>query len=178
MTSSAARTRPHPRVLGPFASALEDDFNTPAALAVMHQWRDHELLRRALGIFGLSLWHRRTKLRRTSSSWRAAVRTRALPVTSTSRIVCARRSTLAARKCGTRPKVSPRPPPVTRSGLRPECRTRVVPRAAPGGNVGHRARGWRSNSVARRRAARQSQAGACPNGGCRHTRPPGDRRLV
>jgi cysteinyl-tRNA synthetase len=36
-----------------FASALEDDFNTPAALAVMHQWRDHELLRRALGIFGL-----------------------------------------------------------------------------------------------------------------------------
>jgi cysteinyl-tRNA synthetase len=36
-----------------FASALEDDFNTPAALAVMHEWRDHELLRRALGVFGL-----------------------------------------------------------------------------------------------------------------------------
>jgi cysteinyl-tRNA synthetase len=36
-----------------FAGALEDDFNTPAALAVMHRWRDHELLRRALGIFGL-----------------------------------------------------------------------------------------------------------------------------
>jgi cysteinyl-tRNA synthetase len=36
-----------------FAAALEDDFNTPAALAVMHEWRDHELLRRALGIFGL-----------------------------------------------------------------------------------------------------------------------------
>ncbi len=36
-----------------FAEALEDDFNTPAALAVMHEWRDHELLRRALGIFGL-----------------------------------------------------------------------------------------------------------------------------
>jgi cysteinyl-tRNA synthetase len=36
-----------------FAAALEDDFNTPAALAVMHEWRDHELLRRALGLFGL-----------------------------------------------------------------------------------------------------------------------------
>ena len=36
-----------------FAEALDDDFNTPAALAVMHEWRDHDLLRRALGIFGL-----------------------------------------------------------------------------------------------------------------------------
>jgi cysteinyl-tRNA synthetase len=37
-----------------FSAALEDDFNTPAALAVMHEWRDHELLRRALGVFGLA----------------------------------------------------------------------------------------------------------------------------
>jgi cysteinyl-tRNA synthetase len=36
-----------------FSEALEDDFNTPAALAVMHEWRDHELLHRALGAFGL-----------------------------------------------------------------------------------------------------------------------------
>ncbi len=36
-----------------FAAALDDDFNTPAALAVMHEWRDHDLLRRALAIFGL-----------------------------------------------------------------------------------------------------------------------------
>ncbi|HKU56869.1 MAG TPA: cysteine--tRNA ligase [Gaiellaceae bacterium] len=34
-------------------AALDDDFNTPEALAVMHGWRDHELLRRGLGIFGL-----------------------------------------------------------------------------------------------------------------------------
>jgi cysteinyl-tRNA synthetase len=34
--------------------ALEDDFNTPAALAVMHGWRDPELLRRALEVFGLA----------------------------------------------------------------------------------------------------------------------------
>jgi cysteinyl-tRNA synthetase len=36
-----------------FAAALDDDFNTPEALAVLHEWRDHDLLRRALEIFGL-----------------------------------------------------------------------------------------------------------------------------
>ena len=34
-------------------AALDDDFNTPEALAAMHRWRDHQLLRRAFGIFGL-----------------------------------------------------------------------------------------------------------------------------
>ena len=34
-------------------AALDDDFNTPEALAVMHEWRDHDLLRRALDLFGL-----------------------------------------------------------------------------------------------------------------------------
>ena len=37
-----------------FARALEDDFNTPEALAVMHSWRDHDLLARALDAFGLA----------------------------------------------------------------------------------------------------------------------------
>jgi cysteinyl-tRNA synthetase len=37
-----------------FAAALDDDFNTPYALAVMHEWRDHDLLRRALDVFGLA----------------------------------------------------------------------------------------------------------------------------
>ena len=37
-----------------FAGALEDDFNTPDALAVLHGWRDHELLLRALEVFGLA----------------------------------------------------------------------------------------------------------------------------
>ena len=39
-----------------FADALEDDFDTPRALAVMHDWasaRQHELLAEALEIFGL-----------------------------------------------------------------------------------------------------------------------------
>ena len=36
-----------------FEAALDDDFNTPEALAVMHGWRDHDLLRRGLEVFGL-----------------------------------------------------------------------------------------------------------------------------
>jgi cysteinyl-tRNA synthetase len=36
-----------------FTAALDDDFNTPDALAVLHEWRDHDLLRRALALFGL-----------------------------------------------------------------------------------------------------------------------------
>ena len=36
-----------------FEAALEDDFNTPEALAVMHGWHDPELLRRGLEVFGL-----------------------------------------------------------------------------------------------------------------------------
>src|SRR5436189_2964384 len=37
--------------------ALDDDFDTPRALAVMHEWRSNrhlDLLRRALAIFGLA----------------------------------------------------------------------------------------------------------------------------
>ena len=37
-----------------FTAALDDDFNTPDALAVLHSWRDHDLLRRALDVFGLA----------------------------------------------------------------------------------------------------------------------------
>jgi cysteinyl-tRNA synthetase len=37
-----------------FAAALDDDFNTPSALAVLHGIRDHDVLRRGLAIFGLS----------------------------------------------------------------------------------------------------------------------------
>ena len=36
-----------------FEAALDDDFNTPEGLAIMHGWRDHDALRRALEVFGL-----------------------------------------------------------------------------------------------------------------------------
>jgi len=47
-----------------FAAALEDDFDTPAALAVLHEWassRQLELLRRGLEIFGLGSLAEREK---------------------------------------------------------------------------------------------------------------------
>ncbi len=47
-------SRPPPDAWERFQAALDDDFSTPAALALMHEWRDHELLRRALDVFGLS----------------------------------------------------------------------------------------------------------------------------
>ena len=37
-----------------FSAALDDDFNTPEALAVLHEWSDHVLLLRALSLFGLA----------------------------------------------------------------------------------------------------------------------------
>jgi cysteinyl-tRNA synthetase len=37
-----------------FVDVLEEDFNTPTALALMHGWRDHDLLRSALDVFGLA----------------------------------------------------------------------------------------------------------------------------
>jgi cysteinyl-tRNA synthetase len=39
-----------------FEAALDDDFNTPEALAILHEWRrasELDLLNRGLGIFGL-----------------------------------------------------------------------------------------------------------------------------
>ena len=49
-------TRADARSWEAFAEALDDDFNTPAALAVLHEWRAAgrlEDLQRGLGIFGL-----------------------------------------------------------------------------------------------------------------------------
>src|SRR5437763_7268183 len=51
------RNSPLPAAAGEwerFVAALDDDFNTPEALAIMHSWRDHDLLRRALDVFGLA----------------------------------------------------------------------------------------------------------------------------
>jgi cysteinyl-tRNA synthetase len=64
-TLAAARARAegfrevfrNPSVVGgswdELVDALENDFNTPEALAVMHEWRDHDLLRNGLALFGL-----------------------------------------------------------------------------------------------------------------------------
>jgi cysteinyl-tRNA synthetase len=51
-------TREHVRGWDEFTAALDDDFNTPAALALMHEWRAAgrlDLLSKALLLFGLPL---------------------------------------------------------------------------------------------------------------------------
>jgi cysteinyl-tRNA synthetase len=50
------KSEPDERRWSAFATALDDDFDTPAALAVLHEWASAgqlDLLRRGLGIFGL-----------------------------------------------------------------------------------------------------------------------------
>ncbi|MBD0338911.1 MAG: cysteine--tRNA ligase [Thermoleophilia bacterium] len=50
-----------PEAWAEFAAALDDDFNTAQALAVIHEWTDHELLRRALDVFGLASLAKQTE---------------------------------------------------------------------------------------------------------------------
>ena len=52
-----------------FAAALEDDFNTPEALAVMHGWRDHICCGAGSRSSASSRWPR---LRRRQPSWRSS----------------------------------------------------------------------------------------------------------
>src|SRR5262249_33656441 len=53
-----AAARPSARTWGEFAEALEDDFDTPRALAILHDWRaagQLDLLARGLAVFGLGI---------------------------------------------------------------------------------------------------------------------------
>ena len=55
-----------------FAAALEDDFNTPLALSILHAWRsagELSLLERGLGIFGLAVEPHSRRAARRSSAW-------------------------------------------------------------------------------------------------------------
>jgi cysteinyl-tRNA synthetase len=53
-----AESRPSESTWDDFAAALDDDFNTQAALTILHEWRAAgrlELLERGLGVFGLAV---------------------------------------------------------------------------------------------------------------------------
>jgi cysteinyl-tRNA synthetase len=53
-----AAARPSERTWGEFADALDDDFDTPRALAILHDWRaagQLDLLARGLDVFGLGI---------------------------------------------------------------------------------------------------------------------------
>ena len=108
-----------------FAAALDDDFNTPEALAVMHGWRDHELLRRALDVFGLE------SLADVSEDAPAEVvdlaerrRPPAPAATSPRPTGCARRWRRPAGRCATSPRS-----PATGSSGGGDARARLRPHA-------------------------------------------------
>ena len=115
-----------------FAAALQEDFNTPQALALMHSWRDHDLLERAFALFGLdSLAVQDVSPARNRRACRASRLGLARSVTSRRRTVSGPRSRQRDGKCGTRPTTDsplcsadehrPRlwPPPSPRSPSRP-----------------------------------------------------------
>ena len=84
-----------------FEATLDDDFNTPDALALVHEWRDHDLVRRALDVFGLASLAVRTRRRPSSTSWRAGGSRRERSATSRRPIACGPRSRPPAGTCGT-----------------------------------------------------------------------------
>ena len=84
-----------------FSDALEDDFNTPAALAVMHEWRITSCCDAPSRYSGSSPSQRLTRCRRTSRSSLGDDRPRGRRTTSTRPIVFARSSRQRAGKCGT-----------------------------------------------------------------------------
>ena len=89
-----------------FVDALDDDFNTPEALAVMHSWRDHDLLRRALDVFGLASLAERGGAPPEIVELAADGKRRGRPATSPRPIVFATRSRDRAGRCATSPTAS------------------------------------------------------------------------
>ena len=184
VSARCSATRPRPGgSWDDLVAALDDDFNTPEALAVMHEWRDHDLLRRGLEIFGLGslaeqkdapaeldeLAQRRadcadgaaTSTRPTGCGRRSrhgagrSATWRATPATGSSRSDDRRPGVRAARGAGG----APRPARGARAlGDRARARRRAV---AAGDTSGPRVR-----VIARTGADREG----------RHARPPGRRR--
>jgi hypothetical protein len=107
---------------------LDDDFNTPEALAAMHGWRDPELLRRGLEVFGLeSLAEAATAPAELEELARARVEARTAR-TSRRATACATRSMRQAGSCATS-----RPSPASSSCRSSELRARLRPAAGARG---------------------------------------------
>ena len=179
-TSSARRRSRARGRLGALRAALDDDFNTPEALAVMHEWRDHDLLRRALDVFGLeslaelleappevvALARARRGARQSGASTRPDQLRAEIEAAGLDRPRLGRR-------------VPARSPVVTREqvyGRRP--RARGAPRAPRRARaLGDRARARGRAVAARQRQARPREAGARADRGRRDPRPPGRARV-
>ena len=80
-----------------FAAALDDDFSTPTALGVLHEWRaarHHELVARGLGLFGI---HPRRELALVHEGDGFAVRSADAPPEPVVRLVADRHAARSAR---------------------------------------------------------------------------------
>ena len=89
-----------------FAAALDDDFNTPLALSILHAWRsagERELLERGLAIFGLGVEEAGAAPAEVVRLAEARQEARAAG-TTTAPTSCGRRSTRSDGKSRTSPK--------------------------------------------------------------------------
>ena len=121
-------------------AALDDDFNTPDALAILHRWRDRDLIVRALGLFGLdSLAGEESAPEEVVELARAARGRRGRRATSPSPTGCAPRSTrTAGRSATSRAASGSCASSDDRPRLRPPCRARGAARAAAGARAATR----------------------------------------
>ena len=138
----------------------------------MHEWRDHELLRRALAVFGLeSLAEEEEAPDEVVALAEQRIEARVRRATSTRPTACGPRSRPRAGTCATRPAASGScgaDDPHPRARLRAKRRARALPRAAARvRDVGDGARGD-PDPVARRWAASAGEARAAAVGGGGH----------
>ena len=147
-----------------FATALDDDFNTPEALAILHGWRNHELLRRAWRSSGSSPSPRALRLPGSSKSWRGGVQRPVGAEISTRATGCAARSRPPVGKCGTWT-----PSPASSSCRSRDDRARLRPPSRAGGRsrtaagvraLRHRAGAEGGALAGRDRGASAREAGA------------------
>ena len=166
---------------------LEDDFNTPEALAVMHGWRDHDLLRRCARPLRARLARGGAGGARRAARARPATRRGpGRAATTTKPTDCARKSRTPAGKCATSPAT--RATSSSRSDdrgggvrLRPPAGPRGPPRPARGtGALGDRAglsrRAMAPGGTSWCQAPGQGRTGADRKG--RDSRPPGRARVL
>ena len=184
--SQAGRRRPSAG--SDFVAALDDDFNTPAALALLHDWRARGRARAscdaALDVFGLGDLARAPKPRPRSSSSRdrRAARPDERDFAEADRL----RAEIDAARLA---RSATPPDGFDLVPARVDPRARLRPPAGAGGRARREAAGPRAarhRARARRRAVapRASRAAAPGRPGAaaqrrrRHERPPGRRRLL
>ena len=182
----ARRPRPAPASGSAFEAALDDDFNTPEALALMHDWRRRERARAAapgLDVFGLGSLAERDDAPAEVVAARRGSGSGARPRKDFAEADRLRDEIAAARLGGARRRrrLPSSSRDVTREQVYGRRPVREALRGRPRGAraLGDRARGQGRGLAARARAAaRPGEARARPDRGGGHARPPGRARVV